>query len=106
MLPPLLYAGIILEGGIISYDTNVLTGGEGVKYFGIGGSDQYRQDRITIYLRAISTQSGRILKTVYTTKMILSQQVDVGVYKFVDFQRLLEVETGLFMVPLIAVCGS
>lgn len=94
LLPPLLYAGIILEGGIISYDTNVLTGGEGVKYFGIGGSDQYRQDRITIYLRAISTQSGRILKTVYTTKMILSQQVDVGVYKFVDFQRLLEVETG------------
>ncbi len=94
LLPPLLFAGVILEGGIISYDTNVLTGGSGAKYFGIGGSGQYRQDRVTIYLRAISTQSGRILKTVYTTKTILSQMIDVGLYKFVDYQRLLEVETG------------
>ncbi|MCJ7554709.1 MAG: hypothetical protein MUO34_12600 [Ignavibacteriaceae bacterium] len=104
LLPPLLFAGIILEGGIISYDTNVLTGGEGAKYFGIGGSDQYRQDRISIYLRAISTQSGRILKTVYTTKMILSQQVSVGVYKFVDFQRLLEVEVGYSSNEPVELC--
>ena len=94
LLPPLLFAGVILEGGIISYDTNILTGGAGIKYFGVGASGQYRQDRVTIYLRAISTQSGRILKTVYTTKTILSQMVDVGLYKFVNFQRLLEVETG------------
>ncbi len=94
LLPPLLFAGVILEGGIISYDTNVLTGGAGIKYFGVGASGQYRQDRVTIYLRAISTQSGRILKTVYTTKTILSQMVDVGLYRFVNFQRLLEVETG------------
>ena len=104
LLPPLLYAGIILEGGIISYDTNVLTGGEGIKYFGVGGSDQYRQDRISIYLRAISSQSGRILKTVYTTKMILSQQVDIGVYRFVDFQRLLEVETGYSSNEPVELC--
>jgi curli production assembly/transport component CsgG len=94
LLPPLLFAGVILEGGIISYDTNILTGGSGIKYFGVGASGQYRQDRVTIYLRAISTQSGRILKTVYTTKTILSQMVDVGLYRFVNFQRLLEVETG------------
>ncbi|MGD8307562.1 MAG: CsgG/HfaB family protein, partial [Ignavibacteria bacterium] len=104
LLPPLLYAGVILEGGIISYDTNVLTGGEGIKYFGIGAAGQYRQDRISIYLRAISTQSGRILKTVYTTKMILSQKVDVGVYKFVDFQRLLEVETGYSSNEPVELC--
>ncbi len=55
-LPPLLYAGIILEGGIVSYDTNIITGGVGARYFGIGSSTQYRQDRITVYLRAVSTQ--------------------------------------------------
>jgi curli production assembly/transport component CsgG len=104
LLPPLLYAGVILEGGIVSYDTNVLTGGAGIKYFGVGASGQYRQDRISIYLRAISTQSGRILKTVYTTKMILSQQVDVGVYKFVDFQRLLEIETGYSSNEPVELC--
>jgi curli production assembly/transport component CsgG len=42
ILPPLLFAGIILEGGIISYDTNTLTGGVGARYFGIGASSKYR----------------------------------------------------------------
>ncbi|HZW40591.1 MAG TPA: CsgG/HfaB family protein [Ignavibacteriaceae bacterium] len=93
-IPPLLYAGIILEGGIISYETNVITGGSGLKYFGTGASNEYRQDQVTIYLRAISTQNGRVLKTVYTSKTILSQMVDVGVFKFVDVKKVLEAETG------------
>lgn len=93
-LPPLLFAGVLLEGGIISYDSNILTGGTGIKYFGAGASGQYRQDRVTIYLRAISTQNGRVLKTVYTSKTILSQMVDIGLIRFVEFKRLLEFETG------------
>lgn len=94
-LPPLLYGGVILEGGIISYETNMLTGGFGAKYFGLGGSTQFRRDQVTIYLRAVSTQNGKILKTVYTTKSILSRMVDVGLYRYVRVKRLLEVETGL-----------
>ncbi len=93
-LPPLLYAGITLEGGIVSYESNIVTGGLGAKYFGIGASTQYRKDEVTIYLRAVSTQNGRVLKTVYTTKSILSMAVDANVYRFVRFKRLLEVETG------------
>lgn len=94
-LPPLLFAGILLEGGIISYDSNIITGGSGIKYFGIGGSNQYREDRITIYLRAVSTSSGKILKTVYISKTILSQAVDINLYKYVKLKRILEVETGV-----------
>ncbi|WP_299889234.1 CsgG/HfaB family protein [uncultured Lacinutrix sp.] len=93
-LPPLLYAGLMLEGGIISYDTNIVTGGAGARYFGVGGSARYRQDRITVYLRAVSTSSGEILKTIYVSKTILSQAVDVSLFRFVKFQRLLEAETG------------
>ncbi len=93
-LPPLLFAGIILEGGIIGYDTNVITGGAGARYLGIGASGQYRKDQVTIYLRAVSTQSGRILKTVHTTKSIISQKLDSGVFKYVDTNRLLEAEAG------------
>ncbi|MEM8909689.1 MAG: CsgG/HfaB family protein [Bacteroidota bacterium] len=94
LLPPLLYAGVILEGGIISYDANVITGGAGLRYFGAGGSSQYRQDRITVYIRAISTSNGKILKTVYTSKTILSQALDAGIFRYVRFGRLLEAETG------------
>ncbi|MGI6457405.1 MAG: CsgG/HfaB family protein [bacterium] len=93
-LPPLLFGGIILEGGIISYDTNVVTGGFGARYFGLGGSAQARRDHVTIYLRAVSVQTGQILKSVSTSKSILSREVDFGVYRFVRVQRLLEAETG------------
>jgi len=94
-LPPLLYAGLLLEGGIISYDTNIITGGIGARYFGLGGSAKYRQDRITVYLRAVSTSNGEILKTVYVSKTILSQAIDASFFRFVKFQRLLEAETGV-----------
>ena len=93
-LNPMLFAGILLEGGVISYDSNILTGGAGARYFGVGGSTQYRQDRISVYLRAVSTGTGEVLKTVNVSKTILSQGVDVGIFRFVNFQRLLEVETG------------
>lgn len=94
-LAPLLFAGIILEGGIISYDSNIITGGSGARYFGSGGSTQYRQDRITVYLRAVSTSTGRILKTVYVSKTILSQAIDINLFKYVKVKHLLEVETGV-----------
>lgn len=94
VLPPLLFAGVLLEGGIVSYDANMLTGGAGLRYFGAGGSGEYRQDRVTIYLRLISTQNGEILKTVYTSKTLLSQALSGGLFRFVSFQRLLEAETG------------
>ncbi|HRG14128.1 MAG TPA: CsgG/HfaB family protein, partial [Macellibacteroides fermentans] len=90
LLPPLLFAGVILEGGIISYETNVLTGGSGVRYMGISLSGQYREDRVSIYIRAVSTSNGQVLKTVYTTKSILSQEVSAGVFKYVSAKRLLE----------------
>lgn len=94
LLPPLLFAGIILEGGIISYESNVMTGGAGVRYFGAGANAQYREDRVSIYLRAISTSNGRILKTVHTSKTILSQKVDAGIFRYVSLKRLLEAEVG------------
>lgn len=95
LLPPLLFAGVILEGGIISYDTNILTGGAGIRYFGTDASGQYREDRVSIYIRAVSTSNGKVLKTVYTTKSILSQEVSLGIFRYVQVKRLLEAESGL-----------
>jgi curli biogenesis system outer membrane secretion channel CsgG len=93
-LTPLLFAGVLLEGGIISYDSNIITGGFGARYFGTGASVRYRQDRVSIYLRLVSTSNGKILNTVYVSKTILSQSVDANLFKYVNVKRLLEVETG------------
>ena len=94
-LSPLLYAGVLLEGGIIGYDTNVITGGGGFRLAAIGGSGEYRQDQVTVYLRAVSTQTGEVLKTVHTTKTILSQKLDGGAFRYVDADLLLETEAGI-----------
>jgi len=94
-LPPLLYAPIALEGGIIAYNSNIVTGGFGAKYNGLGGSAQMRRDQVSIYLRSIAVKNGAVLKSVAATKTILSREVDFGIYRFIRYKRLLEAETGL-----------
>lgn len=93
-LPPLLYAPIILEGGIVSYESNLITGGMGARYLGIGGATEFQRDAVTVYLRAVSVKTGAVLASVNTSKTIFSVKVDAGVFKFVNFKELLEVETG------------
>ena len=79
---------------MIGYDTNVKTGGAGARYFGIGLNAQYREDQVTVYLRAVDVNTGRVVHNVSTTKTIWSQEVQAGVYRFVSFERLLELEAG------------
>lgn len=93
-LPALMPASILVEGAIVGYDSNIKTGGAGASYLGIGANAQYRTDQVTISLRAIDIRSGRILHSVSTTKAIYSTQVDLNVYRFVRYQRLLQMEVG------------
>lgn len=95
-LAPMLFAGMILEGGIIGYDTNIETGGAGARYLGIGGQTQYRKDFITVSLRGISTLTGEVLLNVQTSKTVLSVSNGFDVFKFVDLDtKLIEVENGM-----------
>ena len=95
-LAPLLFAGIILEGGIIGFDTNIETGGVGARTLGIGYSQQYRRDIVTIHLRAVSTLTGEVLINVQTSKTILSIADGYDVFKFIDLDtQLVEIEDGM-----------
>jgi curli production assembly/transport component CsgG len=95
-LAPLLFAGIILEGGIIGFDTNIETGGVGARTLGIGYSQQYRRDIVTIHLRAVSTLTGEVLINVQTSKTILSIADGYDVFKFIDLDtQLIEIEDGM-----------
>lgn len=94
-LKPMMFAGIIIEGGIIGYDSNTLTGGAGARYLGIGASTQYRQDVVTVTMRAISVQTGEVLSSVSTTKTIISTGTSFTVFKFFDIgTQSLETEVG------------
>ncbi|MCM0147297.1 curli production assembly/transport protein CsgG [Photobacterium galatheae] len=94
-LPSLMSSNIVIEGGIVAYDTNVQTGGSGARYLGIGVSSQYRTDQVTVNLRAIDVRTGRVLVSVTTSKTILSQEFQTGVFKFIDYKDLLEAELGI-----------
>ena len=83
-LSPMLFAGIIAEGGIIGYDTNILTGGAGASALGISASTQYRKDVVTISLRLISVQTGEVLLSVAVTKTITSVAVSGNLFRFYD----------------------
>lgn len=83
-LPPLMVAGVILEGGIIDYNSNVKTGGNGVRYLGIGPNTQYSQDQVTINMRLVSVQTGEVLTTVTVQKNILSTSEGITAFKFFD----------------------
>jgi curli production assembly/transport component CsgG len=93
-LPPLLFAGILLEGGIIGYDSNLQTGGVGARLLGIGGDIKYRLDTLTIYLRAVSTKNGQVLANVVTHKTIASIGLQGGVFKYIAVDKILEGEAG------------
>ena len=94
-LKPMMFAGILVEGGIIGYDSNTLTGGAGARYLGIGASTQYRQDVVTVTMRAVSVQTGEVLLSVSTTKTIISTGSSFTVFKFFDVgTRSLETEVG------------
>lgn len=94
-LPALLFAGVLLEGGIVGYDTNTVTGGAGAAFLGIGAHAEYRQDTVTVYLRAVSVRTGEVLASVSASKTIASQALSASTFKFVSFKELLQAEAGI-----------
>jgi len=95
VLPPLVYAAIIFEGGIIGFDSNVETGGVGARLLGIGGDVKYRMDTITVYLRAVSTKTGEVLGSVTTHKTVASIALQGGAFKYIAVDEILEAEAGV-----------
>jgi curli production assembly/transport component CsgG len=83
-LTPMLVAGVMIQGGIVGYDSNVATGGAGAALLGIGTSAQYRTDEVTIVIRLVSVHTGEVLVSAGATKTILSAGVDNNVMKFLD----------------------
>jgi curli production assembly/transport component CsgG len=95
-LKPLKFAGIIVEGGVVGYDSNIATGGAGARYLGIGVQQQYRVDNVTVSMRIVSVSTGEVLLTVAVEKTILSVSYGSSVFKFLDMgTRAIETESGI-----------
>jgi len=94
-MPTMLYAGILIEGGIVGYDTNVVSGGDGVRIFGIGASGKYSKHVVTISLRAVSVATTEVLASVLVQKTIVSKSENTTVVAFFDQDtQTIEMESG------------
>jgi len=94
-LKPMVFAGLILEGGVVGYDSNTAVGGVGARYLGIGAQTEYRVDTVTVVMRLVSVSTGRVLMSIATEKTIASYRSGADIFKFFDLgTRLVETETG------------
>jgi curli production assembly/transport component CsgG len=93
-LPPIHFAGLLIQGGILTYDANTMTGGIGASFLGIGVNTQYRRDVVTVGVRVVSVQSGEVLSSVTTTKTVYSAGITGSVYKYVSIDQILQAEGG------------
>ncbi len=94
-LQPLLFAGVLIEGAVISYESNLESGGIGARYLGIGNSIQYREDTVTISLRMVSVATGEVLLEILSQKTIFSYGKSEDVFRFIEAgTELVEIELG------------
>ena len=95
-LMPMQFAGIIIEGGVIGYDSSTKSGGAGARWLGIGAQTQYSEDIVTVSIRAVSVQTGKVLAAVTVQKTILSSADSMSALKFFDAgTRAFEAEAGM-----------
>ena len=93
---PLLFAGMIIEGGIIGYDANMETGGRGARTLGVGFSKMYRKDVVTVSVRAVSVLTGEVLLNVQSKKSVLSYGSGGDLFRFIEQgTQLVEYEDGV-----------
>ena len=94
-LTPLLVAGIMLDGGIVGYDSNIGTGGIGARFLGIGATQEYRKDEVTVVIRVVSINTGEVLLSTGATKTVFSTSTGANIFKFVDMgTKSVEFEAG------------
>jgi len=95
-LPPLLFAGAYITGGIVGYDSDTKSGGIGARILGIQANTKYRQDVVTVILRLVNVQTGEVVISTTIEKTIFSTGKGADVFKYFDADTmLLESEVGM-----------
>ena len=95
-MKPLLFAGLLVQGGVVSYEANLKSGGIGARYLGIGNSKSYREDIVTISLRLVSVSTGEVLTETLVSKSIISTSISQDIFRFIEEStELVEIEGGV-----------
>ena len=85
----------ILQGGIISYDSDIVTTGAGLRFLNVGAFGETRKDIVTINMRLVDILSGEIILSSTITKGIYSRKLQGSGMNYVSIDRILEAEAGV-----------
>jgi curli biogenesis system outer membrane secretion channel CsgG len=94
-LPKLQPSEYILQGGIIAYDSNIVSSGTGLRFLNVGAFGETRKDIVTVNMRLVHVVTGEIILSTTVTKGIYSQKLQGSGINYVSIDRILEVEAGV-----------
>ena len=95
LVQPLQFAEYLVEGGIIGYDSSILSGGVGAAYLGLGGNANYKKDFVSVILRVVRVKTGEVVASATASKTIFSISLDAALTRVVVADKLLKAEAAL-----------
>ena len=95
VLPAIHFADFLFAGGITGYDRTLMTGGVGASYLGVGGNADYQKDVVNVTLRLIDVLSGKVVRSINTSKTVYSVTITAGLSRYITVSNLLEVNGGI-----------
>lgn len=72
LIDPLVFADYIVTGGVVSYDSPILSAGASVQLGNYGGSLAHSRDLVTINIRLVRVRDGVVLKSINASRPILT----------------------------------
>ena len=94
-MPTMMYADVVIAGGVVGYDANTISGGDGVRIFGLGTSGKYTKHVVTVSLRVVSVATTEVLASVLVQKTIIDWSENTTVVAFFDQDtQTIEMESG------------
>ncbi|MBI3358016.1 MAG: CsgG/HfaB family protein [Nitrospirae bacterium] len=85
----------LIAGGVTEFNDDIVTGGLGARWLGIGPTTQFRIASVGLDLRLVNLSTGVILESVSASKRIVSHVDSFSAFRFLRPEQLLEFEVGI-----------
>jgi curli biogenesis system outer membrane secretion channel CsgG len=93
-LKNLKIARYVITGAVVAYDSDVASGGSGVRILNVGGTKQMRKDIITVNLRFADVSTSEILAEKTVTQVVESFRNQSTASDYDTHNTVLELEAG------------
>lgn len=94
-LPEVAIAEYIVTGAVVAHDSDVVSGGTGLRFQNIGVLQKVQKDVITVSLRLVRVADGEIVANKMASQIVLSKKQQGDILNYVTLNQILEFESGV-----------